>query len=150
MIDLEIYNKTKAKISPKIFKDLLADVKKYLVKDGTVSAKRNFSCELTLVGNAEITKLNAEYHGKNRPTDVVSVSYFEAERKSGHPDFFSGEIFISVPYARAQAKKIRQSLSEELRFLFVHGILHVFGYDHMKPKEEAEMLRLTYGILGRK
>ena len=63
---------------------------------------------------------------------------------------FIGEIFISVPFACVQAKKIGQPLREELRFLFIHGLLHLFGYDHQKLAEEKEMLQLTYKILGRK
>lgn len=93
-----------------------------------------------------MTELNKRHHKKNRPTDVISLSYFSKNMK----DLFVGEIFICLPFAKKQAKQIRQSLNEELRFLFIHGLLHVFGYDHKKPREEARMKELTYRIIGRK
>lgn len=145
VIELHFYNKTRTKISLKIFSDLPKKVHEGLIKDKRISAKQFFSCELTLVGNATIKKLNKEHHNKDRVTDVISLSYF----KKKMDDPFVGEIFISVPYAKAQARLIGQSLQQELRFLFVHGLLHLFGYDHKKPAEEKRMLKLTYRILGR-
>ena len=144
---------------------------KELVRDGRLSKNDCWSVEVSLVGTKAITQLNTQYHNKSRPTDVVSVSYFQDmfengdmwgnvmqggkkmqgyKCEAGGPASLAGEIFISVPYATIQAKKIGQSLNDELKFLFVHGLLHVFGYDHMKPDEESHMLKLTYKILGRK
>lgn len=145
MITLDFYNKTRARISPKIFSDLLKRANQHLYLDHTIKAHQIFSCELTLVGNATIQKLNRLHHYKDRPTDVISLSYFNKKMT----DPYVGEIFISVPYARSQAKQIGQSLQEELKFLFIHGLLHLFGYDHMKPADERKMLKLTYGILDR-
>ncbi len=177
MITLDFYNKTRTAVTPSLFTKLLDSAFAELVKDKRLSRKNDWLVELSLVGTKAITQLNTQYHNKPRPTDVVSVSYFQdmfenggketqggneilgykcgagtgTNAKSGSvPSPLAGEIFISVPYARMQAKQIGQSLNEELQFLFVHGLLHVFGYDHMKPDEEAHMLALTYKILGRK
>lgn len=60
-----------------------------------------------------------------------------------------GQIFISIPTARRNAKTMKQSLEEELQFLFVHGLLHLLGYDHQTPEQEREMLGWAYQILGR-
>lgn len=146
MLHLEIYNKTRNKISSANFLSLLKPAYNQLIKDKRISREGNFEIELTFVGNSTITKLNKKYHQKNRTTDVISLSYFEKKMI----DPFVGEIFICVPYAQIQAKKIGQSLKDELAFLFVHGLLHTFGYDHMKVNEEKHMLDLTYRILGRK
>lgn len=152
-LSLELYNATRTRIPARLFLDLLAPAHAALVRDRRISPKQTFSLELSLVGDAMIQKLNRIHHKKDRPTDVVSLSYFENELKNRRPlfhkNFLAGEIFISLPYARKQARAIGQSLNEELRFLFVHGLLHSFGYDHMKPKEEEHMLTLSYAILGR-
>lgn len=147
MLTLDFYNRTGTHISPKIFIELLKKAKALLIKGKIpISSRGKLLIELALVGNKEIIALNCRYHDKNRPTDVISLSYFSKKMV----DPFVGEIFICLPYAKKQARTIGQSLSEELRFLFIHGLLHLFGYDHKKPKEEAEMKKLTYKILGRK
>ncbi|PJC36716.1 rRNA maturation RNase YbeY [Candidatus Peregrinibacteria bacterium CG_4_9_14_0_2_um_filter_53_11] len=145
MLSLTLYNATRTPVQEKLFTDLLPIAARVLKNEARTPAGRKWELELTLIGNTRMTQLNTHYHNKNRPTDVISLSYFDPEV----PDPLVGEIFISLPYARVQAQKIGQSVDEELRFLFVHGLLHVFGYDHMKSDEEAEMLTLTYKILGR-
>jgi len=104
--------------------------------------------QLVLTDDKEIRLLNAEYRGKNKPTDVISLSYFGEPAFPGKNDLV-GEIFISVDTARQQAKEHRKSLIHELRFLFAHGLLHVFGYDHEKPEDLEEMFSLQDKILER-
>jgi len=151
MLKLDIYNKTKVPMKEKILNDLVGQAEAALIKEKKIKKSDRYLVEVAFVSNKTITELNELHHHKKRTTDVISLSYFETGIKSPRSGKyeFAGEIFISLPYARMQAKQIGQSLEEELRFLFVHGLLHVFGYDHMLPKEEAHMLKLTYGILGR-
>ncbi|PIQ78573.1 rRNA maturation RNase YbeY [Candidatus Peregrinibacteria bacterium CG11_big_fil_rev_8_21_14_0_20_46_8] len=140
-----IYNRTRTKVPLKPFEELLAPATKILLREKKLRKDEQLKFELSLIGDTAMQTLNKTVHYKDRPTDVVSLSYYEEH--SG--DNFVGEIFIALPYARRQAKKIGQSLKEELRFLFVHGLLHIFGYDHMEPKQEQVMLALTYEILER-
>lgn len=114
--------------------------KKIIRKTGVLSL------ELTFISEGEIRALNKEYRGKNKPTDVISLSYFEDGMEEG----FVGEIFICVPYAQTQAKELKSSLRDELEFLFTHGVLHIFGYDHQNTDEEAKMMNLALEILRRK
>ena len=58
-----------------------------------------------------------------------------------------GEILICLPQAQRQAEQIGNTLKRELSFLFVHGLLHLLGYDHMKPEDEAIMFPLQDRIL---
>lgn len=162
MIKLEIYNKTKETISGLQFSKLLVPAFETLVKDRRIKKNEVARLELSFVGTQAIKKLSTHYYDTPRETDVISLSYFEENFKKSKKsqsingiatelaDDLVGEVFICVPFARKQAQKIGQSLNEELKFLFVHGLLHVFGYDHMKSDEEAHMLKLTYAILGRK
>lgn len=97
--------------------------------------------ELHFCEDDEIQDLNKNYRQKDKVTDVLS---FNLEDPT-----LLGQIVISVPQAARQAEQIGQSLDEELKFLFVHGFLHLLGYDHETPDEEAEMLEKAYKILGR-
>lgn len=165
MIFLETYNSTKTAVNGLQLSKLLVSAFATLVKDDRVKKTMEYRVEVSFVGTKRIKELSTHYYDTPRETDVISLSYFEenfkksalSKKTKAHtgPDFYSpdsltGEIFICVPYALKQAKKIGQSLNEELKFLFVHGLLHVFGYDHMKPVDEEHMLKLTYKILGRK
>ncbi len=98
--------------------------------------------ELLLTDNAQIRELNKTYRGKDAPTDVLSFSLADEKRL--------GQIVISVERAEEQAEELGQALQDELQFLFVHGLLHLLGYDHETPEEEAQMLNKAYTLLGRK
>ncbi len=101
---------------------------------------------VVFVDDKEIHRLNKEYRKKDKPTDVLSFSYIET------PDFdhtgLIGEIYISVETAKRQAAEVGWTLEEELVKLFVHGLLHIFGYDHETDEEYEEMAALEKRILG--
>ena len=142
MFNLNVYNRTREKISKNFFSEILISAEKNLVKTGKILPRQNFSLDLTFVTNKEITELNKKHRGIDSPTDVISISYSDLTF-----DEFIGEIFISLPFAKMQAEKIGNSLEEEVKFLFIHGLLHVFGFDHVKQKEACVMENLTYRIL---
>ena len=62
-------------------------------------------------------------------------------------DAYIGELFISVDKAHEQAEEYGHSFEREMGFLAVHGFLHINGYDHYTPEEEAEMFGLQEEIL---
>ncbi len=98
-----------------------------------------------IVGDRTIARLNSMYRGKQKITDVLSFQYTKTKTS------LEGDIIISLPQARRQARVIGNTTTEELSFLFVHGLLHLFGYDHEKNKsEERRMFALQDLILGRK
>lgn len=90
---------------------------------------------IVFTGNAEIKKLNKQYRGKDCTTDVLS---FEAEDEEEN----LGDIVISVPCARSQAKAADRALRREIADLIIHGTLHLLGHDHMKKKEAEVMFAL--------
>jgi len=107
---------------------------------------------IVLTDDEEIHALNRDYRGVDRPTDVLSFPLLEGEdgavRLDAYPEgepVALGDIVISLERAREQADEYGHSLSRELAFLTVHGILHLLGYDHdtherervMRAKEEA-------------
>ena len=94
--------------------------------------------EMEHVENAVFT-LNKTYRGIDRTTDVLSFAYEDNETVECDIRML-GEIFVSIPKMKEQAKEYGHSETRELSFLVVHGILHLLGYDHtLGEKEEKEM-----------
>ena len=99
------------------------------------------SLSISLVGDAEIARVNAEHRGKNKPTDVLSFP-LEPSTGSGEreqPEKLLGDIVISVDTARRQAADYDATLQREVYRLLIHGLLHVLGHDHEKAVERRRM-----------
>ena len=107
---------------------------------------------VTLVDDEFIHQLNREYRHIDRPTDVISFAFLDDEPNreqllKGVAPVSLGDIYISVDRAKAQAEEYGHPLKRELSFLFVHGLLHLLGYDHMSKEDEAVMFKLQDEIL---
>ena len=81
--------------------------------------------ELIIVSNDEIQALNKEHRQKNKPTDVLSFPL-----EFDMPQMPLGSIIISNNFVEQKAKEYGHSTHEELSLLFIHGLLHLLGYDH--------------------
>jgi probable rRNA maturation factor len=86
---------------------------------------------LVLAGDRTLHRLNRDYRGKDKPTDVLS---FPGEAAG------LGDIVISVPTAERNARRLGRTLPQEIDVLALHGFLHVLGYDH--EKDDGRMNRL--------
>jgi probable rRNA maturation factor len=135
------------------------------------------SIGLILTDDAELAALNREHMGVSGPTDVLSFPLLPPEAFPDHPGraasavgpaspvafplpprarLHLGDIVVSVERAVAQAAAgrggqtgdVRWSAADELRLLVVHGVLHVCGWDHADPAEEAAMRALERRLLG--
>ena len=106
--------------------------------------------DVTIVNNETIHKINREYRNVDRPTDVISFAFLDekSERELKGGPINLGQIIISYEKAEEQAKEYRHSLLREMVFLFVHGMLHLLGYDHMTEEDEKVMFELQNKILG--
>lgn len=92
--------------------------------------------------------LNKKYRNINRTTDVLSFA-FEDNDKICYNIRQLGQIFISIPKMKEQAKDYRHSEKRELAFLVVHGLLHLLGYDHtLGIQEEKEMFEKQELVLN--
>ena len=99
------------------------------------------------VDNEEIKRINKEYRNIDRETDVISFA-LEDEMDIEYDDFrLLGDIYISIDKAISQAEEYGHSLLREICFLATHGILHLLGYDHMKPEDEEKMFGLQNELL---
>lgn len=99
-----------------------------------------------IVDNNYIHKLNKEYRGIDRETDVISFA-LEDDQTFNLEIRILGDIYISIEKAKSQSEEYGHSLLRELCFLAVHGMLHLLGYDHIKKEEEEVMFKLQEDIL---
>ncbi|MWC27493.1 rRNA maturation RNase YbeY [Paenibacillus sp. MMS18-CY102] len=115
---------------------------------------------LTFVDDEEIHRLNRDFRHVDRPTDVLSFAMqedgedepeivFEVESEDEQDPFSGmfGDIIISTERALAQSEEYGHSLEREIGFLFVHGFLHLIGYDHQDEEGEAEMTAKQEAVL---
>lgn len=90
---------------------------------------------MLITSNAKMRRLNRDFRGKDKPTDVLS---FPA-RQNGNVRL-AGDIAISKEIARRNAKALGHSLGTELKVLLLHGLLHLAGHDHERDRGEMAAL----------
>jgi probable rRNA maturation factor len=128
------------------------------------SAPKPGSVTVVLTDDEELADLNLEHMGIDGPTDVLSFPMVDPEafgRRATEPSprperTHIGDIAISVERANEQAEQgrgghtgdVRWSPSDELRLLVTHGTLHLCGWDHAEPADEAAMRALEKRLLG--
>lgn len=103
---------------------------------------RDLDIMLIFLDDKKMRALNATYRGVDRTTDVLSF-LFEPDT---HERVASGELYISMPQALKQARTYAVSTDAEIKRLVIHGLLHLQGYDHVKPKERSSMRALEQTI----
>jgi probable rRNA maturation factor len=94
-----------------------------------------------VTGDDAIRTLNRQFRDKDKATDVLSFP--------SDDDGFLGDIAISLPRAQAQAEEYGHTLRREAAFLTVHAMLHLMGYDHENPDDEARMRRRQREIMDK-
>lgn len=119
---------------------------------------------LILTDDEEIHKINKEYRGIDRPTDVLSFPMINYTKPSdfsiveeSEEDFFNpetgelilGDIIISVDKVFEQAESYNHSVIREFAFLVAHSMYHLLGFDHMEPEEASVMEKKQSEILAR-
>lgn len=109
---------------------------------------RNADGELLIqfLSSARMRVLNKTYLHHNGDTDVISFKYDPPGVALRSAPF--GDICVSVPMARAQARQLGHSLLEEILTLVVHGTLHLLGYDDRTPRQKKLMFQQQEKILS--
>ncbi|GIP25126.1 endoribonuclease YbeY [Paenibacillus sp. J23TS9] len=144
-----------------ISEELVSTLELLLQKAGEVEGVLDGEVALTFVDDKQIHELNMEYRGIDRPTDVLSFAMneftdeeldivYELEEDEELQDMpeMLGDIIISVNRAQIQSEEYGHSLEREIGFLFVHGFLHLLGYDHQDKESEAEMMGKQEAVLA--
>lgn len=141
--DKIVFVKEDSDIIEKIFSDML----------DSENIPSSAEVSLVLTDNTEIQELNKEYRNIDSATDVLSFPiYEETELKSikegNIPEqILLGDIVISLEKAEEQSKEFEHSFKRELMYLFVHGMLHLLGHDHLEEDEKKEMRSREEAIL---
>ena len=100
---------------------------------------------VTVVDDSEILELNREYREKDSVTDVLSFPQFECHEDlledllDDGSETLIGDVVICYEQAERQSKEYGTGLTREMLYLFVHSVMHLFGYDHMDEEEKAVM-----------
>lgn len=139
-----VYNQTSYSLDEEI-----KTMKEFLVKCLDMEKISNSVFSVIITDNKTIKELNRDYRGMDKETDVIS---FALEDEKNENVFLEnrmlGDIYISIDKAKEQSKEYGHSLTRELSFLAVHGLLHLLGYDHMNKEDEKVMFEKQELILG--
>lgn len=109
-----------------------------------------FELSIRLTNAEEIKNYNKIYRGKDAPTNVLSFEYdleddFEFEKENGFA--YIGDIICAVPVVKQQAQDQNKTVENHFAHLFIHSVLHLFGFEHIEEKETEIMESLEIQIL---
>lgn len=128
---LVINNLQEKILLPEQSNTLFKEITRQVLKGEKISLQVEVS--LCFVDNIHIKELNLKYRKKDEITDVLSFPQVDEESlksASEGPEVLLGDIVISLERAQEQAELMGHSLLKEVTLLFVHGLLHLLGYDH--------------------
>jgi len=144
-VSIEIDNRSGAICAEVELLDLAAFALKELLVD------KRAELEISLVDEAEMTRLHEEWMDEAGPTDVLSFPMDELRpnelSENDEVPVVLGDVVICPDVARKQGDTAGHGMDHELRILLVHGILHLLGFDHLEPDEEVEMFALQGKIV---
>lgn len=148
------YGKEEIHADPAIF-ELIEKTVNQVLEDQKIECDVDIA--VTLTDNEDIARINKDYRKIDKPTDVLSFPLLDFETPGAiwaQPEDFEdgrlllGDIVISVDKAESQAAEYGHSVEREYAFLTAHSVLHLLGYDHITPEEEAVMIEKQEKALG--
>ena len=101
-------------------------------------SNKRISLTLMLSNNLKIKKLNKYFRNKNKPTDILSFPFSEKSKIS--KTTYIGDIIISYNYVDKPRSQSSKLFKKKLIKIFIHGFLHLLGFDHIKNKDYKKML----------
>lgn len=147
-VDLKMMEQMARRLSDAVLEHLIDNPCEHLDIDLLEEMAERGQFSLAFVSNRQIQKLNKEWMGKDKATDVLSFPLSLDPPPSTEIPWEVGEVVISVERAQEQAHEYGHSVDRETAFLFVHGMLHILGFDHMEPDEEKDMFGRQKQILN--
>ena len=106
--------------------------------------KNTLICSLLLSGTKEIKNLNKKFRKKNKSTDVLSFPFYEKNQLINkikkEKEVYLGDIIINL--SQVKKKNNKAKFKEELNKLWIHGLLHLLGYDHKSNSQYLQMRKL--------
>ena len=114
-----------------------------------VFKKKIFYCTLLLSGNQEIKKLNKKFRKKNKSTDVLSFPFYDKKKLKkilkSEKEIYLGDIIIN--FHKMKGKKNPNFFKLNFDKLWIHGLTHLFGYDHKHEKDFRKMYKVEKDYL---
>lgn len=117
----------------------------FLDKQGVT---RPWTVNIVLTDSVRLSSLHGAFLGDSSPTDIMTFPFTDRESGIDEPAQHGGEIVISVEDARIQAADAGWSLADELRFLVLHGLLHLSGWNDDSPQARSAMLQEQHRLLA--
>ncbi|WP_315855230.1 rRNA maturation RNase YbeY [Chenggangzhangella methanolivorans] len=102
---------------------------------------------MTLSDDARVAELNGEWRDKPTPTNVLTFPAVEPDETADAP--MLGDVILAFETVEREAREEGKSLSDHVSHLVVHGVLHLFGHDHLDDDEAEEMEALETRALAR-
>ena len=107
------------------------------------SSARAVELSVRLAGNDEVQALNAQWRGKDKPTNVLSFPQLDANELervgSAGPDVMLGDLILAREVCQSEAAEKAVPLQDHASHLVVHGTLHLLGYDHQDDQSAEDM-----------
>ncbi|MDY0009915.1 MAG: rRNA maturation RNase YbeY [Bdellovibrionales bacterium] len=118
-------------------------------------ARRQFEISVTLTDDADVRGLNRDFRGIDKPTNVLSFPQIDLENfKKSSLDVFPadmpiplGDVVLGYQTIMRETREQKKTIENHTVHLIVHGVLHLLGYDHMRPKDAKVMEKLECDIL---
>jgi probable rRNA maturation factor len=129
-MQIEIFNQTKSKIPKKFVQDWTKKVYRNLKTQKVLKKEKDLI--VVFVTSAKMKKLNSQFRGKNKHTDILSFAPIEPSSL--------GELVLCLPVLKKQAKEHKLSTNHEIGYMLIHGILHLLGYDHETSAKDAKLM----------
>ena len=115
-----------------------------LNKKNKLFKKNTLICSIVLSGPKEIKNLNKKFRKKNKSTDVLSFPFYEKNQLNNkireEKEVYLGDIIINL--SQVKKKNNKSKFKEELNKLWIHGLLHLLGYDHKSNSQYLQMQKL--------
>ncbi|ACU75878.1 protein of unknown function UPF0054 [Catenulispora acidiphila DSM 44928] len=149
-MSIDIANETDYGTEQGVDAEELVGVARYVLGEMGIHPMAELS--ILLVDTAAMEQLHIQWMDEPGPTDVLSFPMDELRPARAEDDNepvpgLLGDVVLCPEVAERQGKDAGHSTAEELRLLTTHGILHLLGYDHAEPEEEAEMFGLQKQLL---
>ncbi len=109
-----------------------------------------FFVDVLLINDKNMLKYNFKFRNKNSTTNVLSLQLLSKEdlkSKLDMPHILLGDVIISIPTSQKEALEEQIDFKEHILRLFIHGVLHLLGFDHNNEKQATEMFNLENSIL---
>jgi len=151
LVETPAWNRHLPAVAAHVRKFARAAVKAALA-DGAPRPKgaRPWALTVLLADDAQLKALNRDFRGKAKPTNVLSFPAGDAVPARRQEPVNLGDIAIALTVTAGESRKQGKRLADHLAHLTVHGVLHLFGYDHLDDSQADDMESLERAVLARR